>query len=94
MATQAQKAKHFRKLHVPGETLFLFNIWDAGSAKTVAETGVQALATSSWAVAEASGYSDGEHTPLAFAIDNLGGSSKHGPSSNSRFREWIRRYAY
>jgi methylisocitrate lyase len=30
-----------------------------------------ALATSSWAVSEASSYSDGEHTPLAFAIDNL-----------------------
>jgi 2-methylisocitrate lyase-like PEP mutase family enzyme len=71
MTTQAQKAKHFRKLHVPGEPLVLFNIWDAGSAKTLAETGVQALATSSWAVAEASGYSDGEHTPLAFVIDNL-----------------------
>jgi 2-methylisocitrate lyase-like PEP mutase family enzyme len=51
MATQAQKAKHFRKLHVPGEPLILFNVWDAGSAKAVAEAGVQALATSSWAVA-------------------------------------------
>src|SRR5246127_4180481 len=71
MATQAEKAKSFRKLHVPGEPLVLFNIWDAGSAKAVAETGVQALATSSWAVAEASGYSDGEQTPLDVVFANL-----------------------
>src|SRR3984957_13990241 len=71
MTTQVQKAKRFRKLHVPGEPLVLFNIWDPGSAKAVAETGAKALATSSWAVSEASGYSDGEHTPLTFAIDNL-----------------------
>jgi len=35
MATQAEKAKSFRKLHVPGEPLVLFNIWDPGSAKIV-----------------------------------------------------------
>lgn len=71
MTGQNQKAKQFRKLHVPGDPLILFNVWDPGSAKAVAETGAKALATSSWAVAEASGYADGEHTPLAFAIDNL-----------------------
>ena len=71
MTTQVQKAKRFRNLHVSGEPLVLFNIWDPGSAKAVAETGAKAIATSSWAVSEASGYSDGEHTPLTFAIDNL-----------------------
>ena len=71
MTTQVQKAKRFRNLHIPGEPLVLFNIWDPGSAKAVAETGAKALATSSWAVSEASGYSDGERTPLTFAIDNL-----------------------
>ena len=71
MATQAEKAKSFRKLHVPGEPFVLFNIWDPGSAKVVAETAAMALATSSWAVSVASGYSDGEHTPLSLAIDNL-----------------------
>ena len=38
MTTQLQKAKRFHKLHVPGEPLVLFNIWDPGSAKAVAET--------------------------------------------------------
>ena len=44
MATQAEKAKSFRKLHVPGEPLVLFNIWDPGSAKVLAETAAMALA--------------------------------------------------
>src|SRR5260370_33110134 len=71
MKTQEQKAHRFRKLHVNGEPLVLFNIWDPGSAKAVAKAGAKALATSSWAVSEACGYSDGEHTPLNVAIDNL-----------------------
>ena len=71
MKTQEQRAQHFRRLHVVGEPLVLFNIWDPGSAKAVAKSGAKALATSSWAVSEALGYSDGEHTPLNLAIDNL-----------------------
>jgi 2-methylisocitrate lyase-like PEP mutase family enzyme len=71
MTTQVQRAQRFRKLHVPGEPVVLFNIWDPGSAKAVAKIGAKALATSSWAVSEATGYSDGEHTPLSVAIDNL-----------------------
>jgi hypothetical protein len=38
MTNQAQKAKRFHELHVPGEPLVLFNIWDPGSTKAVAET--------------------------------------------------------
>jgi 2-methylisocitrate lyase-like PEP mutase family enzyme len=71
MANQAQKAEQFRALHVPGKPLILFNIWDAGSAKAVAMAGAKAIATSSWSVANASGFSDGEQTPLNFAIENL-----------------------
>ena len=29
----------FNALHVPGEPLLLFNIWDAGSARAVAKAG-------------------------------------------------------
>jgi 2-methylisocitrate lyase-like PEP mutase family enzyme len=71
MANQAQKAEQFRALHIPGKPLILFNIWDAGSAKAVAMAGAKAIATSSWSVANASGFSDGEQTPLNFAIENL-----------------------
>ena len=71
MIEQASKAERFRGLHVAGKPLVLFNIWDAGSAKAVALSGAKAIATSSWAVADANGFPDGERIPLVFAIDNL-----------------------
>jgi methylisocitrate lyase len=71
IADQRRKAEEFRALHVPGKPLVLFNIWDAGSAKSVAADGAKAIATSSWSVAHANGFEDGERVPLAFAIENL-----------------------
>lgn len=62
--TQAEKAALFQSLHRPGAPLVLYNIWDAGSAKAVADAGAPALATGSWSVAAALGYDDGEHLPL------------------------------
>jgi 2-methylisocitrate lyase-like PEP mutase family enzyme len=64
--TQAEKAGAFKALHVKGDPVELYNIWDAGSAKVVAEAGAKALATGSWSVAVAQGYGDGEEMPLAF----------------------------
>jgi 2-methylisocitrate lyase-like PEP mutase family enzyme len=61
----------FRALHVPGDPLVLFNIWDAGSAKAVAEAGARAIATGSYGVAEANGFTDGETVPLELVLDNL-----------------------
>jgi 2-methylisocitrate lyase-like PEP mutase family enzyme len=66
-----QKAKDFHSLHVKGQPLVLFNIWDVGSAKAVEAAGARALATGSWSVAKANGYEDGERLPLDFAIENL-----------------------
>lgn len=71
MTEQAQKAQNFRALHIPGSPLVLFNIWDAGSAKAVAAAGARAIATSSWSVANANGFADGERMSLTLAIDNL-----------------------
>jgi 2-methylisocitrate lyase-like PEP mutase family enzyme len=71
MANQNHKAEQFRALHVPGKPLVLFNAWDAGSAKAILKSGAKAIATSSWAVADANGFADGEHIPLSLAIDNL-----------------------
>ena len=68
---QIRKAEQFRGLHVPGRPFVLFNVWDAGSAETVAGVGAKAIATSSWSVANANGYADGEHIPLVMAVDNL-----------------------
>jgi methylisocitrate lyase len=71
MTDQTHKAEHFRSLHVPGKPLLLLNIWDAGGAKAVTAAGAQAIATSSWSVANANGFSDGEQTPRTFVIENL-----------------------
>lgn len=71
MSEQNNKAQAFRALHVRGQPLVLFNIWDAGSAKAVTAAGASAIATGSWSVAAANGFSDGEHIPLNLAIENL-----------------------
>jgi len=60
----------FAALHVPGDPLILYNIWDVGSALAVVAAGARALATGSHPVADASGYQDGQGVPLDFALAN------------------------
>jgi 2-methylisocitrate lyase-like PEP mutase family enzyme len=62
MTTQ-EKDGRFAGLHVAGKPLMLYNAWDAGSAKAILAAGAPAVATSSWAVAAAQGYEDGEDLP-------------------------------
>jgi 2-methylisocitrate lyase-like PEP mutase family enzyme len=64
---QRKKAKQFTALHVKGTPVILYNAWDAGSAKTIVDAGARAIATSSWSVATAQGYEDGEDLPLPLA---------------------------
>jgi 2-methylisocitrate lyase-like PEP mutase family enzyme len=71
MSDQVTKAQMFKALHVPGNPIILFNVWDAGSAKAVAASGAKALATGSWSVAAAHGFEDGEHMPFDLAVANL-----------------------
>jgi 2-methylisocitrate lyase-like PEP mutase family enzyme len=61
---QAEKAERFAELHAKGKPLLLYNGWDAGSAKAILAAGATAIATSSWSVAEAQGYRDGEVIPI------------------------------
>lgn len=68
MTTQARKATIFRALHVKGDPLTLYNIWDAGGARTLESAGARAVATGSWSVAAAHGYEDGEAIPLDFVL--------------------------
>lgn len=65
------KAKTFRALHVRGDPLVLFNVWDVGTARIAAAAGARAIATASWAVAAAHGYEDGEALALETALQNL-----------------------
>jgi methylisocitrate lyase len=71
MTDQMGKAEQFGTLHIRGKPLVLFNVWDAGSVQAVARGGAKAIATGSWSVANANGFADGEHMPLALAIENL-----------------------
>ena len=64
-------AERFRALHVPGNPLVIFNVWDAGSARAVAAAGARAIGLGSWSVAAAQGFEDGEQVPLSFVHENL-----------------------
>ncbi len=68
---QTERANLLKSLHTRGEPLILFNVWDAGSARTVQEIGAKAIATGSWSVAAAQGYADGQELPLDLALANL-----------------------
>ena len=67
MATQFET---FAALHVPGDPVVLYNIWDVGSALAVVAAGAKALATGSHPVADANGWPDGQQVPIDFALAN------------------------
>ncbi|MDQ3144187.1 MAG: isocitrate lyase/phosphoenolpyruvate mutase family protein [Pseudomonadota bacterium] len=64
------KFEQFAGLHVPGDPVVLYNVWDVGSALAVIAAGAKALATGSHPVADANGLSDGEGVPIDFALAN------------------------
>src|SRR5690242_6259923 len=66
----ASKFDTFAALHVPGDPIVLYNVWDVGSAHAVAAAGAKALATGSHPVADANGWPDGQQVPLDFALAN------------------------
>src|SRR5947207_13146108 len=66
----ASKFETFAALHVPGNPVILYNIWDVGSALAVVSAGARALATGSHPVADANGWPDGQQVPLDFARAN------------------------
>ncbi|RDW67012.1 phosphoenolpyruvate protein [Coleophoma crateriformis] len=59
MTTHNALAASFRALHIPGQPLVLTNVYDAVTARAIADLpGTRALATASFAVAQAAGVSD------------------------------------
>lgn len=54
----------FKALHEQKNPLILYNCWDVASAKAIEQAGSQAIATSSFSMADAWGYSDGEQLPF------------------------------
>eukprot|EP01036_Dinobryon_divergens_P017908 gene17908-24356_t len=65
-------AQQFASLHSKGNPLVLYNAWDAGSARTIAAAGSRAIGTSSWAIAAAHGYEDGEAIPFTLVEQVIG----------------------
>ena len=64
------KFETFVALHVPGDPVVLYNIWDVGSAQAVVKAGAKALATGSHPVGDASGFGDAHHVPLEYVFAN------------------------
>lgn len=71
MKTQIERAHLLRSLHIKGTPLILFNIWDAGSARAIQDSGAKVIATSSWSVAASHGYDDGEKLAIDWVLANL-----------------------
>lgn len=66
------KFETFAALHVPGDPVILYNIWDVGSALAVVKAGAKALATGSHPVGDASGFGDAHQVPLDYVFANAG----------------------
>lgn len=69
--SQQEKAHLFKALHVSGDPVILFNVWDVDSALAVASQGAKAIATSHHAIANSYGYEDGESMPLELDLNNM-----------------------
>ena len=71
MMSTADKAALLTSLHAPGTPLIVVNIWDAVTARIVAEAkGVKALATASHAVSFAHGVPDNEGLTVQQALES------------------------
>lgn len=70
--TITAKAEELLRLHTDPELLVVVNVWDAITAKVVADQGSRALATASHSIAATLGYPDGEKIPRDLMIDMVG----------------------
>lgn len=64
---QVARAECFHRLHHASSPLRLFNAWDHFSARVFTLAGAAAIGTSSFAVALARGYTDGQRIPWTVA---------------------------
>ena len=71
MTDLAAKATDLLRLHHTGSTLVLPTVWDAWSARAVAEAGFPALSIGSHPLADSRGQKDNEGMTLADALDGI-----------------------
>src|SRR4051794_11275810 len=63
------RGRRLLELHTDPDILSVVNVWDAASAKVIADLPqTTALATASHSIAATFGYPDGEHIPLAMHL--------------------------
>ena len=65
------QADDFLKLHYQDKLLLIGNAWDVTSARIIQESGFQAVATSSAAVARSLGYEDGQELPFELLFETV-----------------------
>lgn len=68
---QQERAERLRQLHHQASPLVLPNIWDAASARIIAQAGFPAIATTSSGVSAALGYSDGQYISRELLLEAL-----------------------
>src|SRR5437016_4936712 len=76
MKSIQEKAKQFLDLHSGANILVLPNAWDVSSARIFEESGFPAIATSSAAIANSLGYSDGQRISRSEMVDVVGRIAK------------------
>jgi 2-methylisocitrate lyase-like PEP mutase family enzyme len=69
--TQTERAQQFGRLHETG-TFVLANAWDAASAAVIADSGAQAVATTSSGISWSLGVPDGENLTRLQAVEAIG----------------------
>ncbi len=69
---QRERAAQFRQFHHEATPLVLPNVWDAASARIVAQAGARAIATTSSGLAAALGYADGQRMSRELLIEAIG----------------------
>jgi len=73
MTSIQDRGSELRRLHDAPELLQVINVWDAVSARVVADLpDTRALATASHSIAATFGYEDGEKIPLDLMLDMIG----------------------
>ena len=73
MTAQGDKATRLAELHTAPEILRVVNVWDAVSAKAIADLPeTRAIATAGHSIAATFGYPDGEKIPLDTMLDMVG----------------------
>ena len=71
MTNQLEYVNLLKSLHIKGSPLIVFNVWDVGTAIEALKVGLKVIGTSSWSVAAAHGYDDGQALPFDLFLANI-----------------------